>query len=63
MIEIKNVTKKYPNITAVDNLSFEVKDGEIVGFLGPNGAGKSTTMNMITGYIEPTEGQIIVNRL
>jgi len=63
VIEIKNVTKKYPNITAVDNLSFEVKDGEIVGFLGPNGAGKSTTMNMITGYIEPTEGQIIVNRL
>ena len=60
MIEIKNVTKKYPNTTAVDNLSFEVKDGEIVGFLGPNGAGKSTTMNMITGYIEPTEGQIIV---
>ena len=56
MIEIKNVTKKYPNITAVDHISFEVKDGEVVGFLGPNGAGKSTTMNMITGYIEPTEG-------
>lgn len=63
MIEIKNVTKKYPNITAVDHISFEVKDGEVVGFLGPNGAGKSTTMNMITGYIEPTEGQIIINRL
>ena len=63
MIEIKNVTKKYPNITAVNNISFEVKDGEVVGFLGPNGAGKSTTMNMITGFIEPTEGQIIVNRL
>lgn len=62
MIEIKNVTKKYPNITAVNNISFEVKDGEVVGFLGPNGAGKSTTMNMITGFIEPTEGQIIVNR-
>ncbi len=61
MIEIKNVTKKYPNITAVDNISFEVKDGEVVGFLGPNGAGKSTTMNMITGFIEPTDGQIIVN--
>ena len=61
MIEIKNVTKKYPNITAVDHISFEVKDGEVVGFLGPNGAGKSTTMNMITGFIEPTEGQIIVN--
>lgn len=61
MIEIKNVTKKYPNITAVDHISFEVKDGEVVGFLGPNGAGKSTTMNMITGFIETTEGQIIVN--
>lgn len=61
MIEVKNVTKKYGNATAVANISFEVKDGEVVGFLGPNGAGKSTTMNMITGFIEPTEGQIIVN--
>lgn len=61
MIEVKGVTKKYGNILAVDNISFDVKDGEIVGFLGPNGAGKSTTMNMITGFIEPTEGQIIVN--
>lgn len=61
MIEIKNVTKRYPNITAVDNINFEVKDGEVVGLLGPNGAGKSTTMNMITGFIEPSEGQIIVN--
>ncbi len=63
MIEVKNVTKRYPNITAVDNISFQVKDGEIVGFLGPNGAGKSTTMNMITGFIESTEGQIIINRI
>lgn len=61
MIEVKNVTKKYGDTTAVDNISFDVKDGEVVGFLGPNGAGKSTTMNMITGFIEPTEGQIIVN--
>lgn len=61
MIEVKNVTKKYGNMTAVDSISFKVKDGEVVGFLGPNGAGKSTTMNMITGFIEPTEGQIIVN--
>ena len=61
MIEVKNVTKKYANITAVDNISFEVKDGEVVGFLGPNGAGKTTTMNMITGFIDSTEGQIIVN--
>ncbi|MFR0823113.1 MAG: ABC transporter ATP-binding protein [Clostridia bacterium] len=61
MIEVKNVTKKYGDFTAIDHISFEVKDGEVVGFLGPNGAGKSTTMNMITGFIEPTEGQIIVN--
>lgn len=61
MIQVKNVTKKYSNVTAVNDISFEVKDGEVVGFLGPNGAGKSTTMNMITGFIEPTEGQIIVN--
>ena len=61
MIEVKNVTKKYSNIKAVDNISFEIKDGEVVGFLGPNGAGKTTTMNMITGFIEPTDGQIIIN--
>ena len=52
MIEVKNVTKKYGNFVAVDNISFTVNDGEVVGFLGPNGAGKSTTMNMITGFIE-----------
>lgn len=61
MIEVKNVTKKYGKFTAVDNISFTVKDGEVVGFLGPNGAGKSTTMNMITGFIEPTDGTIEVN--
>lgn len=61
MIEVKNVTKKYGNFTAVKDVSFTVNDGEIVGFLGPNGAGKSTTMNMITGYIEPTEGTVIIN--
>ncbi len=60
MIEVKNVTKKYGNFYAVRNINFEVKDGEIVGFLGRNGAGKTTTMNMITGFIEPTEGEIIV---
>lgn len=61
MIEVKNVTKKYANFKAVDNISFEVKDGEVVGFLGPNGAGKSTTMNMLTGFIDATEGKIIIN--
>ena len=59
MIELKNVTKKYGKVTAVDNISFSVKEGEIVGLLGPNGAGKSTTMNMMTGFIEQTEGEIV----
>lgn len=60
MIEIKNVTKKYGNLIAVDNISFSIKEGEIIGLLGPNGAGKSTTMNMMTGFIEPTDGEIII---
>lgn len=61
MIEVKNVSKKYGNFYAVRNVSFNVKDGEIVGFLGRNGAGKTTTMNMITGFIEPSSGEINVN--
>ena len=54
MIEVKNVTKKYGKFVAVDDISFTISEGEIVGLLGPNGAGKSTTMNMITGFIEQT---------
>ena len=61
MIEVKNVTKKYGNAVAVDNISFNIKEGEIVGLLGPNGAGKSTTMNMLTGFIEQTDGDIIID--
>ncbi|MCI9287163.1 MAG: ABC transporter ATP-binding protein [Clostridia bacterium] len=61
MIEVKNVVKKYGDFTAVENINFNIKEGEIVGLLGPNGAGKSTTMNMLTGFIEPTEGEIIIN--
>ena len=61
MIEVKNVTKKYGNFVAVDNISFNIKEGEIIGLLGPNGAGKSTTMNMIAGFIEQTEGEIIID--
>jgi len=61
VIEVKNVTKKYGNTVAVDNISFTINEGEIIGLLGPNGAGKSTTMNMITGFIEQTEGEIIVD--
>ena len=61
MIEVKNVTKKYGKFVAVDDISFTINDGEIVGLLGPNGAGKSTTMNMLTGFIEQTEGDIIID--
>ena len=58
MIKVQKVTKKYGGHVAVNNISFEIKDGEIVGFLGPNGAGKTTTMNMITGFIESSSGYI-----
>ena len=61
MILVKDITKKYGSITAVDKLSFEINDNEIVGLLGTNGAGKSTTMNIITGYIEATEGNILID--
>lgn len=61
MIEVKNLVKRYGNHVAVNDLSFTVDTGKVVGFLGPNGAGKSTTMNMITGYIAPTEGTVLVD--
>ena len=61
MIEIENLTKKYGDKLAVDNISFKVKKGSIVGFLGKNGAGKSTTMNIITGYISATSGTARIN--
>ncbi|MBP3596099.1 MAG: ABC transporter ATP-binding protein [Clostridia bacterium] len=60
MIKLENVSKKYGEFYAVKKLNFEIKEGEIVGLLGRNGAGKSTTMNMITGFIESTEGKIII---
>ena len=58
MIEVKNLVKKYGPKTAVDNISFTVRDGEILGLLGPNGAGKSTTMNIMTGYLSATSGEV-----
>ena len=61
MIEVKNLVKRYGNHAAVNDLSFTVETGKVVGFLGPNGAGKSTTMNMITGYIAPTEGEVLID--
>lgn len=61
MIEVKNLVKKYGSHLAVDNLSFTVEQGQIYGFLGPNGAGKSTTMNIMTGYIGATSGEVLIN--
>jgi len=61
MIEINNLTKRYGNFLAVDNISFNVKKGKILGFLGPNGAGKTTTMRIITGFMPPTEGNVLVS--
>lgn len=61
MIEVNNLVKRYGNHLAVDHLSFTVEKGQILGFLGPNGAGKSTTMNMLTGYISATEGNIVID--
>ena len=61
MIEVKNLVKKYGDHTAVDHLTFTVEKGQIYGFLGPNGAGKSTTMNIMTGYIGATEGEVIID--
>lgn len=61
MINIQGLTKKYNSVSAVNNVSFQIEKGEILGFLGPNGAGKSTTMKMLTGYLEPTAGSILIN--
>ena len=61
MIELSNVTKRYGDTIAVDDLSFEVRSGEVTGFLGPNGAGKSTTMRMIVGLDTPTEGNVAID--
>ena len=56
MIEITNLTKRFGDKVAVDNITFNVNEGEIMGFLGPNGAGKSTTLNILTGYLSATSG-------
>lgn len=61
MVEVKNLVKHYGDKKAVDSISFNVEKGEILGFLGPNGAGKSTTMNMLTGYISSTAGEVKIN--
>ncbi len=60
-VSVRNLTKKYQTQRAVDNISFEVKTGEVLGFLGPNGAGKTTTMKIITGYMAPSDGDVRIN--
>ncbi len=59
-LSVKNITKQYKQQKALDDISFELKSGEIVGFLGPNGAGKTTTMKIITCFIPPTKGTVSV---
>ena len=61
MISVKHLTKCYGEFTAVDDLSFEIDEGHVYGFLGPNGAGKSTTMNIITGCLSATSGQVTID--
>ena len=61
MVEVKNLTKVYGDIKALDDISFTVNNGEVLGFLGPNGAGKSTTMNIITGYLSSSSGTVAVD--
>ena len=61
IIEVKNLVKKFDDITAVDNISFDVKEGEIFAFLGPNGAGKTTTIKIFTTLLQPTSGKILIN--
>jgi ABC-2 type transport system ATP-binding protein len=63
VIEVRNLTKRYGDRVAVSDLSFDVARGEVVGFLGPNGAGKSTTLRMLTGFLEPSEGEIKIDGL
>ncbi|HZO52375.1 MAG TPA: ABC transporter ATP-binding protein, partial [Bryobacteraceae bacterium] len=61
MLELRHVTKRYSGIAVVNDVSFTARAGEVTGYLGPNGSGKSTTLKMITGLIEPSEGEILVN--
>nr|WP_295866040.1 ABC transporter ATP-binding protein [uncultured Oscillibacter sp.] len=63
MVEVQNLVKRYGDRNAVDGLSFTVADGQVFGFLGPNGAGKSTTMNIMTGYLAPTQGRVLIDGL
>ena len=60
MLSIRNITKKFPSVTALDNISLAIGEKEFFGLLGPNGAGKSTLMNLLVGYLDPDEGDILI---
>ena len=60
MLSIRNITKKFPFVTALDNISLSIGEKEFFGLLGPNGAGKSTLMNLLVGYLDPDEGDILI---
>jgi len=61
MLQVKNLTKRYRGLTAVDNVSFEIRPGEILGYLGPNGSGKSTTVKIVTGLLDPSDGEVLLH--
>lgn len=61
MLEVKNITKRFRGLTVVDNVSFHIRPGEILGYLGPNGSGKSTTVKIVTGLLDPSDGEVLLN--
>ena len=63
LLELKNLSLSFGERQVLENINFEINQGEILGFLGPNGAGKTTTMRMITGFLKPTEGEVLINGL
>ena len=63
MLNLRNVSKRFPGVVAVDNVSFSARAGQVTGYLGPNGSGKSTTMKMITGLMETTSGEILFDAM
>jgi len=63
MIKVENLTKKYGDLAALDGVSFEMREGEVIGVLGPNGAGKTTLLRMLVTFLEPTSGNVIIDNL